>query len=148
MSVTIIKKGDAIKGATQGNQDSILNTLVKVTAQAKSLADFEKGYQTGQTRNGIMWKVPGQTGGLNDGSGKPNLDEVSVVPKENEGYVGVNNDHASYVEFGTRNMASQPYLRPAVDIVVNGSSYKDSIRKIMIEQMERAMAAPDKVIQR
>ena len=146
MSVKVIKNGDAIKGVSGGTNGSILETVVKVTAQAKAFADFEKGYQTGQTRNGIMWKVQGQEGGLNDGNGNPNPDAISPSPKEYEGFVGVNNDHASYVEFGTRNMESQPYLRPAVDVVVNGTEYKDAIRKIMIEQMEKAMAAPDRVI--
>ena len=34
--------------------------------------------------------------------------------------VGTNVEYAPYVEFGTRKMAAQPYLRPAVERVKNG----------------------------
>ena len=34
-------------------------------------------------------------------------------------YVGTNVHYAPYVEFGTRKMAAQPYLRPAAKKVVN-----------------------------
>ena len=37
------------------------------------------------------------------------------VVSDDEAQVGTNVDYAEYVERGTKNMAAQPYLRPALD---------------------------------
>lgn len=43
-----------------------------------------------------------------DGVSQPNEDHVA--------HVGTNVEYAPYVEYGTRRMGAQPYLRPAMDI--------------------------------
>jgi very-short-patch-repair endonuclease len=44
----------------------------------------------------------------------------------------------SYVEFGTRRQVPQPYLRPAVDIVVNGTEGITAMANAMTDSIKRA----------
>ena len=136
MSVEIIKYGDSLKGSSNCIDKSVLATCIKVNTQAKALADFAKGYQTGQLRNSLTYKTLIVNGG----------EELSVEPKQHEGFVGSASDHSVYVEFGTRNMDAQPYLRPAVDVVTKGADAESSITKIMNSEMTKAIRAGKKVV--
>jgi HK97 gp10 family phage protein len=122
--LTITKNGDPIAGSVSGNHKALLSKAIQVTSQAKALANFSKGYATGQTKNGIMYKVSKpdarfktgiskKKGGFNDSPGEPAENELTIDAGVNQAVVGVNNDHAMYVEYGTRYMAPQPFLRPA-----------------------------------
>lgn len=57
-------------------------------------ADFKKGYQTGQTKKSIDLEI--KDSGLTAESG----------PKT---------EYAGYIEFGTRHMEAQPFVRPALN---------------------------------
>jgi len=113
-----------------------LETCIRVTSEAKSLAPTDKGL----LRNSVMYKTSLETGGITEG------ENISVTPKKNEGYVGSNTEYATYQEYGTRKMDAQPYLRPAVDIVVNGTGYKEAIKKIMNSEMTKAIRAGKTVL--
>lgn len=84
-----------------------------VTTQAKSLAPVDKG----MLRASIMYKTAGgKSGGLEGGP------RLTSEPKVGGGVVGSNVDYAVYQEFGTRHMAPQPFLRPAVEIARKGNT--------------------------
>lgn len=93
----------------------------------------------GQLRNSIMYKTPVTSGGFNDGSGEPAPKQITVIPREDEAYVGTNLEYAPYQEFGTRKMAPQPFLRPAIDVVVKGTSIGLVLIKIEQETMRGAL---------
>lgn len=87
-----------------------LEFAIEITANAKALAPVDEG----QLRNSIQYLVSdGRKGGLNDGPGKK-ADEMSTQLKSGEAAVMASADYSIYVELGTRKMAPQPYIRPAV----------------------------------
>jgi HK97 gp10 family phage protein len=43
-------------------------------------------------------------------------DAVSTPPNAQTLHIGTNVEYAAYLEYGTRRMAAQPYLRPALDM--------------------------------
>ncbi len=102
---------------------------MKVTSQAKALAPVDLG----ELRGSIMWKSYKAKGGHQ--AGMPLVSR----PKKNEIIVGSNTAYAVYQEFGTRKMYAQPYLRPAVDMVTNGTAYTSSMVKAMRDSVKRAL---------
>jgi HK97 gp10 family phage protein len=130
-SLTVKQFGNPVKTVRIVNDETILKTAIKITSQAKGFANFQKGYATGQTKNGIMYRTgTGQEGGLNESAGQPNPDAITPVPRRGQAYVGVNNDHAIYPEFGTLYMTPQPYLTPAINQVVGKKEYEKTAKEI------------------
>ena len=110
---------------------------INVIANAKLLADFNRGYQTGQTRNSLQYHVSsGQSGGLNDSSGKK-AEESLDRPEKGAATFGATTDHAVYPEFGTRKMAPQPYLRPSIALATGADFNK--VKKAIDEEMKRGV---------
>lgn len=58
----------------------------------KKNADFKKGYQTGQTKRSIR---------------------LEIKDSDFTAEVGPETDYSPYVEYGTRYMEAQPFVRPA-----------------------------------
>lgn len=117
-SVTITINEFAKMGGFQGVRKSIIESMVKIHAQAVALAEFK--HPTGQLRNTLMWEIKGESEGFNAGGGAesaPESQRLTTEPEELIGYVGTNSDHAIYPEFGTRYQRAQPYLRPAAEII-------------------------------
>lgn len=110
------------------NQAS-LGLAAKITAQAKALCPVDEG----RLRNGIMWKTDDAEGGFNDQSGDLASEKINVVPKEYEAYVGTRVRYAPYVEFGTRRMRPQPYLRPSILIYARNVGRAEVVRMIQAE---------------
>ena len=133
--IQITKYGDPKKGANESIAKTNLELVVRVTSQAKTLCPVDKG----DLRNSIMWKVPGQSGGLVEGA------PVQEQPKADSGLVGSASDHAIYQEFGTRKQPAQPYLRPAVSIEVFGPNGANTMRKESIKAMKAALNKGRKV---
>ncbi len=131
--------GKPLKGLKEGNEATLEAVAALVTAQAKVLAPVNKQPgMGGQLRNSIMWKTNRDSGGFNDGSGDVAQEEISVLPKPDEAYVGVNLNYAIYQEFGTRYMAPNPYLRPAIAIILGGKA-KNIMKRINEERMRGAL---------
>lgn len=103
----------ALDGAEEGLKKVILETAVKVYANAVSLSPFD----TGALRNSIMWRTSEDEGGFNEQGGARAEKRLNTQPDGVEAVVGTSLDYAVYQEFGTRRMAAQPYLRPAGDAV-------------------------------
>lgn len=129
----------AIKANTAGTADGLIKTAIKVTTQAKILADFEKGYQTGELKGSIMWKSTDKSGGFTKG------DKLVSKPSKTAVIVGSGVEHATYIEFGTRKMAAQPYLRPAVDIVTKGTDAKKAMKDAMYYSVREALKRAGKL---
>lgn len=59
-----------------------------------------------------------------------------IVLRDDDVEIGFSADYASYVEFGTRKMDAQPYLRPAIDdseeefLVITAHEYEKYIDEI------------------
>ena len=71
-------------------------------------ADFKKGYQTGATKESIALEI--QDGGMTAES-------------------GAKMDYDPYVEYGTRFMDAQPYVKPAFDAQL--PLFKNDINRLM-----------------
>lgn len=111
------------KGVAElGAAEAILQTLIKVHAQAVALCPVDYG----QLKNSIMFTF--EDAGLkfneNGGSEKaPSDQKISTPVKRLTGYVGTNSDHW-YPEFGTRYQVAQPFLRPAGEIAKGAEASK------------------------
>jgi len=127
--ITIIEYGNLKKGVIDGVEKGLQKVAIKVVAQAKSLAPVD----TARLRNSISYALAdGFKGGAN-GDASP----ITVTPPNGSAYVGTNVDYAVYQEFGTRRMAPQPFLRPALDIVVNGADGLQAMAKAMNNSVKR-----------
>lgn len=132
MSKPVIKSfvNIAQSAVKQGTKNSIIETAVSVTAQAKSLTPVD----TGQLKGSIMWKTNRTEGGHTEG------DKLSITPKSDlSAVVGTAVEHGVYQEFGTRNMDAQPYLRPAVSIVTEKSGFQAAVSKAMADTVREKM---------
>ena len=129
--IELIKFGDPLKGIDNGLIEGNIIIAAEVTSETKSRAPVDDG----PLRNGYMYATPKETGGFNDSPGSPAEEEITVVPKKGEAYVGNAVPHSIYQEFGTRNMAPQPHFRPAIAVVVKGETTKSVLAKIQFEEM-------------
>ena len=106
------------KMVATGTEQGILALSIEGSSQAKVLANFSQGYQTGRTRNSIQFQTgAGRSGGFNDGDGENAGRRLEIGIRPFEAVVGATTDYATYVEFGTRNMAPQPFLRPSLALL-------------------------------
>jgi HK97 gp10 family phage protein len=141
--------GKPLQGVMDGNEMGVQKACIAVAAQAKLLAPVADK-DGGLLRNSIMTKTTIGEEGFNDSGGKSAVDMLTVVPKKSgnsvEGYVGSNASYATYQEFGTKKMAPQPFLRPAVSIL-KGQSTKSVMNKIMVEQMLGALKKGQKRVE-
>jgi HK97 gp10 family phage protein len=111
--------------AFRGNKDSIENAIlqscIKVVAKAKIL-------------------VPDKTGELKGSLGynttKQSVGDIVTLPDDETGIVGATAPHAPYIEFGTRYMTPQPYIRPAIAMLKSGTSRQD-IARVIRESMNQ-----------
>ena len=82
---------DDIKTVVQHNGENLDNEMKRQTSAA-----FVKGYSTGDTARSIM---------------------LSLADGGFTAKVGPGTDYAVYVEYGTRFMAAQPFIKPAFEVV-------------------------------
>ncbi len=147
-SATLTINGHPFKGADLGNEKSIIEIANNVVAQAKALAPVNKQVGVGgQLRNSLMYKTSLKEGGFNIGGGGESAPEKIISqPTKGEGYVGTNLEYSIYQEFGTRYMAPQPFLRPAIAVAANPSKSRQILKKIEAEEMLGALKEGQKRI--
>ena len=75
--------------------------------------------------------VPVLTGNLRNSKGHRKGD------RQNEHIVGYNAPYPIYVEFGTRYMKPQPFMRPAIDLVIKGKETIESIKQIVNDHFKK-----------
>lgn len=120
-----IKYGNAVKGVVDGTEKAVLKIAAKIASQAKVNAPVDQ--------DALRPSIGYSTKTANTAS-----PELSEKPKEGQALVGSNVGYALYQELGTRKMAAQPYLRPAVESV-NGSPAVKIIEKYMDEEITKAI---------
>ena len=126
-------------GGLEGLKAAIVQTAIKIEGQASANA----AVKTGTLRNSIMWSKGWSSdsfgfprdGGFSPAVGGGQSSKIDA-PDGIEAVVGSNVEYAIYQEFGTRNKAAQPYLRPAAD-AVRGSDASEIANKWGREAMER-----------
>jgi HK97 gp10 family phage protein len=131
--VTVTFNDFAKKGGDEGLKAAIVQTMVRLRAQAVQLSPDDEG----TLKSSIMWRkswgsdsfgFPSQDGGV-PGAQIPKPDGIS-------GVVGTGIEYGVYQEFGTRYMPAQPYLRPAADSI-RGATAQDIAKKWGREAMMR-----------
>lgn len=82
--------------------------LERTRAAAARIAEREAALRANNIRNDAVAAAPVDTGRLRQSIG---------LQKRGEGHyrVGTNVEYAPYVEYGTRRMAAQPFMRPALE---------------------------------
>ena len=118
-----------------------LEMAINAVKEAKSAQQPD----TGRLRNSIMYKTIDKKGGFNDNPGKEQApDEIDANARsEKEAVVGFNLNYGIYQEFGTKHMAPQPFLRPAIALT-KGSDKKDVIKAIN-DEVERGTLTETKI---
>lgn len=111
---------DTLNAIIDGVEKGIATLCSDIRSQAVVLAPVD----TGHLRNSIVWKT--SEAGTGEIAGVPQ-------PKKMNGYVGSGLDYAVYQEFGTRKMAPQPFLRPAIAIKAKGQKGEAVMKKRMDE---------------
>jgi len=133
---------DFDKSIDRGSLKALTINAIKVVAQAKALAPRDKG----QLANSIMYKLSdGSEDGFNDGSGEDPASEnnkINETPKKGTALIGSGVNYAIHQEFGTKRMAPQPFMRPAIDIELRGGNgskfFKETINaQIKIENRKK-----------
>lgn len=124
MSVEYKQLIDPVKLISVTRDKANLENAIAAVGLAKSLAHVE----TGQHRNSMGWKTKDDSGGYEGGES-----EISDSFKDGEIGIGATSDHSIYDEFGTRFMAPQPALRPAVDRYFNETAIADVMKKVTEE---------------
>lgn len=135
MSVTVTKFGDMAELVDDGNELAIYSIVNDVVNECKALSPVEFG----QLKNGWMARVKGSDIGFNQGGSKPAERKISPVAKAGEGYVGNAVEHVVWNEFGTRKMAAQPMIRPAIAAHANGQDVKRALKKYQNQAVAAGM---------
>ncbi len=100
---------DAVKAGIPG---AVQIAAVNISSKAKDLSPVD----TGNLRNSISYRQGN---------------------RPNEMIVGANAPYAIYQEFGTRNMPPQPFMRPAIDLVIKGRATIEGVKSIVNEYLKR-----------
>ena len=130
-----IKYGNVKTAVANGKGISNLMIGAAIASQAKLLAPVDYG----QLRNSLSASNLRETKLLNNMEGEKAdaLDTQGL--KDDEVYVGSNSDHAIFQEYGTVRQPAQPYLRPAMEAVVQRKTPAEIFEKYGREAMDREL---------
>ena len=130
-----IKYGNVKTAVANGKGISNLMIGAAIASQAKLLAPVDYG----QLRNSLSASNTSRTEMLNNMAGEraDALDTQGL--KDGEVYVGSNSDHAIFQEYGTVKQPAQPYLRPAMEAVVQRKTPAEIFEKYGREAMDREL---------
>ena len=96
--------GDKVmKALENANEAGLIAVAIDVQGQAKLLTPVD----TGRLRQSISYATSTRRPIRKDG--------VTTPPKKGEAIIGTSVEYAPHVEYGTRRMRSQSFLRKAVD---------------------------------
>ena len=129
------KYGNVKTAVANGKEISNLMIGAAIASQAKLLAPVDYG----QLRNSLSASNLRETKLLNNMEGEKAdaLDTQGL--KDDEVYVGSNSDHAIFQEYGTVRQPAQPYLRPAMEAVVQRKTPAEIFEKYGREAMDREL---------
>ena len=135
MTAERLKYGDPKKAVKAGVTVSNLSIGVAIASQAKLLAPVDLG----QLRNSLSASNLRETKLLNNMSGEKAEALDTQGLKDDEVYAGSNSDHAIFQEYGTVKQPAQPYLRPAMEAVVQRKTPAEIFEKYGREAMDREL---------
>ena len=129
------KYGNVKTAVANGKEITNLMIGAAIASQAKLLAPVDYG----QLRNSLSASNTSRTEMLNNMEGEKAdaLDTQGL--KGDEVYVGSNSDHAIFQEYGTVKQPAQPFLRPAMEAVVQRKTPAEIFEKYGREAMDREL---------
>ena len=129
------KYGNVKTAVANGKEISNLMIGAAIASQAKLLAPVDYG----QLRNSLSASNTSRTEMLNNMAGEKAEALDTQGLKDDEVYVGSNSDHAIFQEYGTVKQPAQPYLRPAMEAVVQLKTPAEIFEKYGREAMDREL---------
>ena len=129
------KYGNVKTAVADGKEISNLMIGAAIASQAKLLAPVDYG----QLRNSLSASNTSRTEMLNNMAGEKAEALDTQGLKDDEVYVGSNSDHAIFQEYGTVKQPAQPYLRPAMEAVVQRKTPAEIFEKYGREAMDREL---------
>jgi HK97 gp10 family phage protein len=129
------KYGDVKSAVADGKAISNLMIGAAIASQAKLLAPVDYG----QLRNSLSASNTSRTELLNNMAGEKAEALDTQGLKEDEVYAGSNSDHAIFQEYGTVKQPAQPFLRPAMEAIVQRKDPAEIFAKYGREAMEREL---------
>ena len=135
VNVQRTKYGDPKKPVKISIADANLPIGAAIASQAKLLAPVDYG----QLRNSISASSTKRTEMLNNMAGEKAEALDTQGLKDGEVYVGSNSDHAIFQEYGTVKQPAQPYLRPAMEAIVQRKEPAEIFAKYGREAMDREL---------
>jgi hypothetical protein len=136
--------GYSITRQIAGNMKALVNNVEGITnlelgraiaAQAKLFAPVDFG----QLRNSISASSVTADVLLNINPGKPGNALNTSGLRGSEVYVGANVEHAAPQEYGTQKTRAQPYLAPAIDVIVNKASAAEIFTRYNKQQADKEL---------
>ena len=129
------KYGNVKSAVADGKAISNLMIGAAIASQAKLLAPVDYG----QLRNSLSASNTSKTELLNNMAGEKAEALDTQGLKDDEVYAGSNSDHATFQEYGTVRQPAQPFLRPAMEAIVQRKSPAEIFAKYGREAMEREL---------
>ncbi len=129
------KYGNMKTAVANGKEISNLMIGAAIASQAKLLAPVDYG----QLRNSLSASNTSRTEMLNNMAGEKAEALDTQGLKGDEVYAGSNSDHAIFQEYGTVRQPAQPYLRPAMEAVVQRKTPAEIFEKYGREAMDREL---------
>lgn len=131
------KFGNVKSAVANGKAISNLMIGAAIASQAKLLAPVDYG----QLRNSLSASNTSKTELLNNMAGEKAEALDTQGLKEDEVYAGSNSDHAVAQEYGVgeRKMIAQPFLRPAMEAIVQRKDPAEIFAKYGREAMDREL---------
>ena len=129
------KYGNVKTAVANGKEISNLMIGAAIASQAKLLAPVDYG----QLRNSLSASNTSRTEMLNNMEGEKAEALDTQGLKDDEVYAGSNSDHAIFQEYGTVKQPAQPYLRPAMEAVVQRKTPAEIFEKYGREAMDREL---------
>jgi HK97 gp10 family phage protein len=129
------KYGNVKSAVADGKAISNLMIGAAIASQAKLLAPVDYG----QLRNSLSASNTSKTELLNNMAGEKAEALDTQGLKEDEVYSGSNSDHAIFQEYGTVKQPAQPFLRPAMEAIVQRKDPAEIFAKYGREAMDREL---------
>jgi HK97 gp10 family phage protein len=129
------KYGNVKSAVADGKAISNLMIGAAIASQAKLLAPVDYG----QLRNSLSASNTSRTELLNNMAGEKAEALDTQGLKDDEVYAGSNSDHAIFQEYGTVKQPAQPFLRPAMEAIVQRKDPAEIFAKYGREAMEREL---------
>jgi HK97 gp10 family phage protein len=129
------KYGNVKSAVADGKAISNLMIGAAIASQAKLLAPVDYG----QLRNSLSASNTSKTELLNNMAGEKAEALDTQGLKDDEVYAGSNSDHAIFQEYGTVKQPAQPFLRPAMEAIVQRKEPAEIFAKYGREAMDREL---------